>query len=441
MAGVKKITATSENACHNGLNIFSVPPTDVSLNRSAIKEILPLNSVFESPYEFRVFSDNQWLDLSKTYLYLQVQIEKRDGNGWIPLAATDTNVAPIQTLGQSFIRQLKVNVNGTEVYDSSTLYPYICYMKNELGLSPVVKSTWLSAAGYYADTVLDNAGSPGFQARNNLMGQSEIVEFVSRLDFDLANQNQFLLNNLDILFTVYKQDDRFLLQTLRANDNNVYRLKVHNIRLYVKTVDVQHSMNVAVLNALEKTSAKYPLRKTEIRSCFLTVGRTEFVHNLFTNVVPRRLIIGMVNNHAYTGDYTRDPFRFEPFDLREIVVNASGMNYPMVPYMMNWDGASPPVQFVRAYIDMLDGCEQAPNTTNGITLEQYIAGWTFFVVTLTSSLEDSDGFELVRNGTTTVSLKFNRPIPNPGVSLICLGEFDQLLSIDRNRVVVTDGSV
>lgn len=441
MSTVKKISAVSDNACHNGLNIFHVPPTDVSLNRSSVREILPLNSVYESPYEFRVFSDNQWLDLSKTYLYLQLQIEKRDGNGWTPLNAADTDVAPIQTLGQSFVRQLKVTVNGTEVYDSSTLYPYICYMKNELGLSPVVKNTWLAAAGYYPETMMDNAASPGFIGRNVLMGQSQIVEFVSRLDFDLANQNQFLLNNLDLLFTIYKQDDRFLIQTLKPNDGNAYRIKVHNIRLFIKTVDVQNSLNVAVLNTLEKTSAKYPLRKTEIRSCFLTVGRTEFIHNLFSNVVPRRVIIGMVNNQAYTGDFEKNPFNFQPYDLREISVNAGGVNYPMVPYTMNWDGTAPPVQFVRAYVDMLDGCEHSANITNGISLEQYMSGWTFFVVTLTSSLEDSEGFELVRNGTTTIALKFNRPIPAPGVSLVCLGEFDQLLSIDRNRVVITDGAV
>ncbi|KAH7693291.1 Protein F19G12.2, partial [Aphelenchoides avenae] len=250
--------------------------------------------------------------------------------------------------------------------------------------------------------------------------------------------NLYLLNNLDVLFTIYRHDDNFLIHTLNPNDTNTYRLKVHNVRLYLRAVDVQHSVNLTVANMLEKQSAKYQVRKTEIRSCFLTPGRQEFVHNIFTNVIPRRVIIGMVNNQAYIGDLKKSPFNFQPFDIREVVVNAGGINYPAVPYNMSWSNV--PVQFVRAFVDMHDGCMPSHNTTNGITLEQYLDGWTFFVIPLAAALDDCGGFELVRNGTTTIALRFSTPIPDPGVSLICLGEFDQLLSIDKNRVVVADGS-
>ncbi|KAH7693596.1 Protein F19G12.2 [Aphelenchoides avenae] len=270
------------------------------------------------------------------------------------------------------------------------------------------------------------------------MGKSQVVEFITQLEFDLANQNLYLLNNLDVLFTIYRNDDNFLIHTLNPNDTNTYRLKVHNVRLYLRAVDVQHSVNLSVANMLEKQSAKYQVRKTEIRSCFLTPGRQEFVHNIFTNVIPRRVIIGMVNNQAYIGDLKKSPFNFQPFDLREVVVNAGGINYPGLPYNMSW--STVPVQFVRAFVDMHDGCMPSQNTTKGITLEQYLDGWTFFVIPLAAALDDCGGFELVRNGTTTIALRFSTTIPDPGVTLICLGEFDQLLSIDKNRAVVADGS-
>ena len=81
--------------------------------------------------------------------------------------------------------------------------------------------------------------------------------------------------------------------------------------------------------------------------------------------------------------------------------------------------------------------------TNGITEDKIANGWTNFVIPLTSTHEDHDGFELVRNGTTTLNLKFAEAVPadGGGVELICIGEFDQLLSIDQNRVVITDGAV
>ncbi|KAH7670034.1 Protein F19G12.2, partial [Aphelenchoides avenae] len=375
--------------------------------------------------------DNQWVDLSKTYLYLQLQIQKKNGSAWVNLEDQDTHVAPIQSLGQSFVRQLKMSINGAEVYDSSTLYPYICYMKNELSCSLNVKESSMQAGGYFHEYKHDHPEATGFKSRNAIMGKSQLVEFMTKLEFDLANQSLYLLNNLDVLFTIYRHDDNFLIHTLNPNDTNTYRIKVHNVRLYLRAVDVQHSVNLKVANMLEKQSAKYQVRKTEIRSCFLTPGRQEFVHNIFTNVIPRRVIIGMVNNQAYIGDMKKSPFNFQPFDVREVVVNAGGINYPAVPYNLSW--RLQPVQFVRAFVDMHDGCMPSHNTTNGITLEQYLDGWTFFVIPLTAALDDCGGFELVRNGTTTIALRFSTPIPDPGVSLICLGEFDQMLSIDKNR--------
>ncbi|KAH7670021.1 CBN-RNR-2 protein, partial [Aphelenchoides avenae] len=197
------------------LNIFGVPPTNVSVDHSQTREILPLNAIEEtSTYEFRIFSDNQWLDLSKTYLYLQLQLQKYDNSVWVPLDVNDQNVAPVQAIGNSFVRQLKMYVNSTEVYDSTALYPYISYLENEQNYSTDVKDTWLMASGYYREDKIDDIDGKGFKSSVEVMGHGQICEFETRLDFDLANQGLYLLNNLDVLFTIYKNDDKFLVHNL-----------------------------------------------------------------------------------------------------------------------------------------------------------------------------------------------------------------------------------
>lgn len=129
MSAYKKIHELSGNACHSGLNVFGVPPTNVAINKSTIRELLPVNSNQESPHEFRYFLDNQWVDLSKTFLYLQVGIEKQSGTSYVPIDAMDTNIALVQSFATSFVRQLKIYINSVEVYDSTTLNPYLCYIK------------------------------------------------------------------------------------------------------------------------------------------------------------------------------------------------------------------------------------------------------------------------------------------------------------------------
>ncbi|KAI1690903.1 hypothetical protein Ddc_24589 [Ditylenchus destructor] len=371
--------------------------------------------------------------------YCKLQIQKKSGNDWVSLVAADTNVAPIQAIGHSFIRQLKVSINNTEVYDSTNLYPFLSYIKNELSYSKAVKDSELAASGYYLDNKQDEATSPGFTARTNLASLSKKFEVMSRLDFDLANQSQYLLNNLDLHFTIYKADDDFMVQTLKENDDNEYRVHLTSMKMYVKTIDVQGSLNIAVLNRLQSSSAKYSLRKTEIRSCYLTVGRSEVTFNAFTNIIPRRLIIALVNSSAYKGNKTLSPFKFKPFDIKEISVNAGGLTYPTHPYVMKFTGNDK--NFMRAFVDMHNFTVPTENQTNGISLSQFQDGWTFFIVPLSSTLEDNGGFELVRNGTTTIQALFNTEIPAPGVTMLVVGEFDQLLSIDQSRVVLADGSV
>lgn len=448
MSATKKIDANSDSALHNALNVFSVPPTNVSINKAQVRELLPLNPMENSPYEFRIFSDNHWLDLSHTYLYLQLQIEKKKAGEeeFVALGDFDQYVAAVQSIGQAFVKQLKMQINGIEVFDSSTLYPYVAYIKNELYHSPSVKDTWLTPSGFTKDAKRDDQTDAGFLKRVKRVEKSRVAEYMSRLDYDLANQNLYVVNNVEVQFTIYKNDDRFLVQSLDLGDTSEYRVKVHNIRMYVKTVDVQPSLNLTIFNMLEKTPAKYPIRRTQARSGFISVGRTEYTYNVFTNTVPRRLIVAMVMNEAYNGKLTKDPFNFKPFNIKEISANVGGLTYPAVPYQLEWRTTAGKHQcYYRPYMDMLDATmtNVGGGNTNGITEEMFANGWTIFVIPLTSTLEDHDGFELVRNGTTTLNLKFNEAIPadGGGVELICIGEFDQLLSIDQNRVVITDGAV
>jgi hypothetical protein len=52
-----------------------------------------------------------------------------------------------------------------------------------------------------------------------------------------------------------------------------------------------------------------------------------------------------------------------------------------------------------------------------------------------------DAFELVKNGTTVIKAHFSRAIEDPGLMILALGEFDQVLTVDANRVLSIDGAI
>jgi hypothetical protein len=257
----------------------------------------------------------------------------------------------------------------------------------------------------------------------------------------LGNQELYLLNNLDLLFTIYRAKDAFLLQCLRtgwAPNANKYRIHLHDIKLYVKMVEVQPSLNLSIYKLLEKQPATYAVRKTEMKSCFLTAGRTEIDHNVFSAAIPRRLTIALVANGAFNGQLALSPFNFKPYAIREISVHAGGQIYPAVPHRMDFSGAA----YIRPFVDMYEALGMANSERSmDITLDQFRDGWTIFVVPMTSTLDDSCGFELLRSGTTSIRLAFNEAIPAGGVEMVVLGEFDQLIMIDYNRHIVSDSKI
>ncbi|KAL7077527.1 hypothetical protein ACQ4LE_003284 [Meloidogyne hapla] len=441
MSCPKQINENSPLALNSALSIFSVPPTNVSVIRSFFREILPLSTITQdSPYLFRLFSDNLWTDLSGTYLYLELSIEKLGDSGkWEDIDLTkDTSIGTIQGIGQTFVQQLKVTVGNTEVYDSGTLYPYKAYITNELSFPDNVKSNFLASIGYYKSEKHDDASDSGFKNRCSLFAGGKRSQFLSRLDFDLGNQELFLLNNLDINFSIYRSKNSFALHNLKADDKNQYRLYVHDVKLFSKMVEVQPSLNMNIYKTLESKPATYALRRTEMKSTFLTAGRTEIEYNAFSATIPRRVTVALVSNKAFNGDITRSPFNFKPFDLRDISVHTGGHIYPMVTYKLKFEQDL----FVRAFVDMYEALGMAnSDRSSDISMSRFKDGWTFFVIPLTSTLDDSCGFELLRSGTTSIRLGFKSPIPSGGVEMIILGEFDQMLMIDYNRHIVSDSNL
>ncbi|KAH7712434.1 hypothetical protein AAVH_20238, partial [Aphelenchoides avenae] len=49
MSTLKRIDPLSADTCHSGFNLFSVPPTNSSVVKASVREILPLNAATDDP--------------------------------------------------------------------------------------------------------------------------------------------------------------------------------------------------------------------------------------------------------------------------------------------------------------------------------------------------------------------------------------------------------
>ena len=439
----QKIDKDSPNGITNALDFFTVPSTNTSVQSSAWREYLPLNPITDIPYHFKIHSSSNYLDLSKIFILSEMRIRKFDAttNAWVALERTDS-VATINYIGSSFIKNLKIGINDKEVYDSNSLYAYKSWLDTELSLPQSVKNTYLNAAGYYedSDNPEDSRGE-GFVSRKALFlptrTAESVAQFIARLDADILNQANYMLNNTEIDIEILPNDSNFMVLD-PDNSGITFKLEILNLKLYIKTLELMDGLALDIVRKLETVPARYAIRRTSIKAFHINEGIMEYNANLWTEQVPRRIVCGLVASNAYRGSITLSPFKFEPFSVRELTISANSKTYPFSFYNLDYKAN----KFIRAFHDMHEAIGFVNTSeSNGITLNKYKTSHTIYAFNLTNSMEDNPSFDLIKAGSTSINIKFNDEIPMNGATLIVFAEFDSIIFIDKNRNIITDYNV
>lgn len=432
----KKIDATSKDSVTSALNLFNLPTTNVSASKSQYREYLPLNPVSDPPYQFKVYGGASFLDLSKCYLFTELHIEKLADNKWVPLAVADKpNV--INGIGATFVSGLKIGLGGRETYNSNRLQAYRAYMDMCLSYPKSALDSHLQSSGFYNEDKHDSVDDGGYKKRLALVAGGKRAQFISRIYNEIFLQERLLINQLEMTLEITPRlADNFCIQA-PAGDTNSYRLVIDACKLYVKEINLIDGLSLSFASVLSKSVARYPIRKTEMKSMVVGGGRREFTCVLHHEITPRRLVLGLVDHPTFMGSTLNSPFNFQHANIQSITVFANGLEYPSVPYYLDFKND----KFIRAYHDQQEAMGFAfSNFSNTISREKFKNGWCLFVINMTSTLEDEECFDLVKTGTTTLRIQFAETVQDSGLELIVGAEFDSVLLIDNNRVVSTDNS-
>ncbi len=104
----KLIDKLSQVSTKTVLDLFSVPPTQVAVEKTRWREI-PLSNTCtnEGPYEFHIPPGPHMFHLYKNYILFNVRIRHQDGTDL--QAAPADQVGPINLIGKTFFSQLKSN--------------------------------------------------------------------------------------------------------------------------------------------------------------------------------------------------------------------------------------------------------------------------------------------------------------------------------------------
>lgn len=179
----------SSPAMLSELDLFGVPPTQLSVERGYETEHRPLSTLSSSaPIEFVITSSpDEYILLSESYLMLKLQLTN------VVKSATDSDPSDLwssvkfaNNLLGSVFEACKIMIGNKEITFSSGNYAWRSYLETLLGYSHESKQSYLSSNGYFhCQTALDKFKA-SFVPTGLDKSKSKVISLLGKLNTDLT---------------------------------------------------------------------------------------------------------------------------------------------------------------------------------------------------------------------------------------------------------------
>ncbi|NJL55647.1 hypothetical protein HC928_10935 [bacterium] len=417
------------------LNLFEPPVIQAAVQRSVIVEYRPtshLSVTQDAPIHFSLGGDSRnYLDLQKTRLFVRAKIVTEDGKD---IEKTD-DVAPVNLTLQSLWSMVEMKIAGkTTNTPTNGCYPYMAMFQALLKNSQQAKEGPLISQMFYEENDMSNTAlNLGYLKRIKFFTESASVCMEGPLVIDMCSTPRYILCNTAIDITLYRSRPEFVLMT-SATDKK-FKLVIEDICLKAHYLEVHPGIISGHHEALvtKKAKAIYPFTKLECKTFNIPSGsRSFYFDNIFNNGYPQRVLCALVQSDAFSGNFTKNPFDFEHFDLTQIEICADGVSVPSRPMTFKFDkeGRQAVTPFLRLY-DAVGGSD-SPLFGNGIDLESFCSGHSIFAFPLNGGGLQGNFLEVKRSANVCVRGTFGSAL-DKSVTLIIYSESPTVAEIDASR--------
>ena len=467
------------------VDLFSVPPTQQSLERGRWIDYAPLSTVQnpDSAITFLIAGTDEYIDLSKTILTVTGNM-KKDGTTKLT-GGGQANVAPVNNFLHSLFKQVDVYLNGKQVTPAMGTYAYRSYIETLLNYDVSAKESQFSSALYYKDTATEmeetgssstekeityveadtrsgsastpkktwitvpGTGNQGFAKRHKFIENG--IQFVlsGPIFSDIFMNDRLLLNMMDLKVVLNRSSDSFSLMDKNAADALLEpRVHLTDVVLKIRKVKVDQAVSDGVERMLKQTPALYPIRRVECKILTIPENLPNIRQdNIFSGIIPKSFVFGLVDVDAANGVYGKNPYNFQHFNVTNVSLTANGQEIPFKQLTLKYpkdvngkvDAATDDeLDFDEAYNTLFSGTGKIySNAGSDITREDYPGGYTLYAFDLTPDMCNStDYFNTVQRGSLTLALTLKKQT-HP-IAIVCYGDFENVIRIDSERNAIYD---
>ena len=337
------------------LNIFKVPPTDISINDCRYSQFSPVGKSI-TPIQFDLPAMQEFVDLTRSYFTMRFKFAMSDNS---PPTTAD-KLYFVNNLPHSMIKQVAVRLNGTLINPHTDTYPYKAYIETILNYDREDGKTILRPQGWVNALDLpsewEKTGSSDFTIKtsgwtDNQKTSFNLLKEESGMFYNGSNSSLLevrlkmrphvepfwfpyvLKPGIQMQFEIHLHDAKFWTMVgngstkkLRFTESDV-DMWFHLARL---TLNSSLYNDLILQTKSPSKKAVYPVVRSEIRTFIWNSNNlTRFEEdNIFNGKVPQRVILGIVNNAGFNGTGHRYPFAFEKGKIKYIKQIIQGEEYP-----------------------------------------------------------------------------------------------------------------
>lgn len=428
-----------------GHEMSCLPDTFTDIEDDFETQIMPTHSLLDSddlPLEFPITGNPEhYLLFGDSYIHIRIRVVKIDGT---KVVAT-VFVTPVNLLAHALFNQIDVYINEQPVTKSSKLYALKAYIGTVCAYSGVAKKSWLENELYYEDSpgaVFDDVNAKtskngGLVVRNELAAESRTIDMVFKPHTELFMQNRPIPPSTDVRVRMVRSPSKFCLMTGSSDE---YKVVITYACLHLRVLKMSHTVTLNHKESLlHDKELKYPVDRVKMTSFTVPQNVLSYTRqNVLHGQLPLFIIMGMTTNIAFTGSYTKSPFKFSPFNLTKTYLVVNGRNVPTRPYSLKFDDSDKTgMEFARC-MRTLSGLlkPKYSDVGNGISREMYADGFTLIPFILYPTY-DSGSLALVKEGTVQLEMEFGS-VTSEVINVVLFIQYENTITIGRNGKVSID---
>lgn len=296
------------------------------------------------------------------------------------------------------------------------------------------KETFLKdLEGYGTDTpyLFDDATNErAVDAAKYMVRNGKPFELFGRLHLDLMFQPRLIPNLTDIKIHVTRARDEFCLMSHVAAQE--YKLELIDATFSCRRVKLEPTHQISIENSIKTLGCKWPVQNIVVKTFNVPSGTSAHkLDSIFTNgEVPTRVLVGMTLNSAYYGNFTKNPFLFQNFNLSFASLSFGGKTFPANGYSLDLKEN----HFIECFHKLYEVFGRYPEDFSfGLDREAWQNGT--FLVPFDLSIDEcykSSFISPKKYGSLNLNLKWNTALTNI-ITVFVFGFFDNTIHMDVNR--------